>query len=298
MSNADDSTPHIASDSNNLRDICRQVRDQGAAYALGVLEPSESDWIEEHLLICHECDRELSALLSMTSLLGVSVPQSDPPIKIRARLMAAIQREVPVAVSVAPGIPGSRTPLRAPSIWASSRLAVVPLVLALLLLGTWTASTHQNLNQQSDEVARLRRENEALTAHLSSIQAGQQALGSSGIWYPLSNIGAGELGAGGIVLSGPASTSTLLSVWNMPDGYVTYHVVCESKRGEMLAAGDLNVNENGTGSVTLELPAPVSEFRAVHVVPSQLDYSGGASFSNDILQLLLGEPTAIAAAES
>ena len=165
-------------------------------------------------------------------------------------------------------------------------------------MGTWTASTHQDLNHQSDEVARLRHENEALTTHLSSIQAGQLMLGNSGIWYPLSNLGAGERGAGGIMLSGAASNSTLLSVWNMPLEYGSYHIVCESRRGEMLAAGDINVNEDGNGLVTLELPAPVSEFRAVHVVPSQPDSPGGGSLSNDILQLLLGEPTAIAAAES
>jgi hypothetical protein len=100
------------------------------------------------------------------------------------------------------------------------------------------------------------------------------------------------------MLSGPASTSTLLSVWNMPVEYGSYHVVCESKRGEMLAAGDIDVNENGNGLVTLELPAPVSEFRAVHVVPSQLDSVGSGTLSNDILQFLLGEPTAIAPSES
>jgi hypothetical protein len=147
-------------------------------------------------------------------------------------------------------------------------------------------------------VARLERENEALTVHLSSIQAGQQAYGNSGVWYPLSNSDATSGGAGGIVMSGSQNTLTLLSVWNMPLEYDSYHVICESKLGELLAAGQIQVNDHGSGSVTLTLPAPVSEYRAVHVVPTDSMPEGVADLTNDILQLLLSEPTAVATRES
>ena len=174
----------------------------------------------------------------------------------------------------------------------------MPLIVGLLLLSIWTADTHRSLGDRSDEVARLQRENEALTVHLSSIQVGQQVLGNSGIWYPLSGVNGSDSSAGGIMLSGQTTTATLLSVWNMPAEYDSFHIVCESKLGEMLAAGEIKVNENGNGSVTLELPAPVSEYRAVHVVPTNLESSDGNSVSNDILQLLLGDPTVVAPVES
>ena len=169
---------------------------------------------------------------------------------------------------------------------------------ALLLLGLWTLNTHQSLDSQRSEVARLERENEALTVHIGSIQAGQQAFGSSGTWYPLNTVNGTSGEAGGIVMSGSQSTTTLLSVWNMPEEHDSYHIVCESIRGELLAAGEIQVNEHGNGTVTLTLPAPVTEYRAVHVLPNDAATAGVEDVTHDILQLLMGEPTAIATGES
>jgi hypothetical protein len=46
------------------------------------------------------------------------------------------------------------------------------------------------------------------------------------------------------------------------------------------------------------LPEPVSEYRAVHVIPNgQFDLSDDA-FLNDILQLLVAEPTIVATVET
>ena len=125
-----------------------------------------------------------------------------------------------------------------------------------------------------------------------------RSFGSTGVWYPLSSANASAGSAGGIVMGGSTNTTTLLSVWNMPQEHDSYHIICESKRGELLAAGEIQVNERGTGTVTLTLPAPVTEYRAVHVVPTGSMPNSVADLTNDILQLLLGEPTAIATGES
>ena len=144
-------------------------------------------------------------------------------------------------------------------------------------------------------MARLERENEA-SGRPSQFDpgrsTGRSAAPASGI--RLSNTNASAEGAGGIVMSGSQNTTTLLSVWNMPVEHDSYHIICESKRGELLAAGKIQVNERGTGTVTLTLPAPVSEYRAVHVVPTDSMPEGVDDLTNDILRLLLIDPTAIA----
>ena len=137
-----------------------------------------------------------------------------------------------------------------------------------------------------------------MTVHLSSLQAGQLAFGSDASSFQLMSVNESADDAGGVVVSGVGNTTTVFSIWNMPDEHHTYHVVCESKLGELLAAGEIIVNDNGNGTVTLQLPAPVSEYRAVHVLPiSDGDGDPAELLTNDILQALLQEPTAVPPAD-
>jgi hypothetical protein len=285
---------------------CDWVQEHAAGHALRSLDPVDADKLDGHLLLCAPCETELGNLSLVTSLLGISVPQVDPPASIKQHLMASLRSPValeatPLVVPAIPAVPASTPlPVQTPPArsWLSGRLLLAPLIGALLLVGFWAIGTQERLETRDSEVARLERENAALTVHLSSIQAGQQAYGNSGVWYPLSNSDANPGGAGGIVMSGSQNTTTLLSVWNMPLEHDSYHVICESKLGELLAAGQIQVNDHGSGSVTLTLPAPVSEYRAVHVVPTDSMPDGVADLTKDILQLLLSEPTAVATRES
>jgi hypothetical protein len=284
---------------------CDWVRENAPVHALGALEPDAADRLESHLLLCQECDRELTSLLRVTGLLGAGVAQVEPPASIKRNLMAAIASPSLAAESTSPILPDlpvgvdSRAPMVRPAhAWMSSRALFAPILGALLLLTLWTAHTHQQISSQRDQVSHLQRQNDALTVHLSSLQAGQQFFGSSGFWMPLSVVDASAAEAGGIVMSGNQNTTTLLSVWNMPNDHDTYHVLCESKRGELLTAGEIRVNENGSGTVTLNLPSPVTEYRAVHVVPMESATYEADILTHDILQLLIGEPTAVATSET
>jgi hypothetical protein len=283
---------------------CNWVRDHAPIHALGALEPEDADQLESHLLLCSACDREVSALLDVAALLGAGVVQTAPPASLKRGLMAQVNAELsapePVLLREVPAIAAAPGPPPAPSVhaWLTSRALFGSIVGALLLLGLWTIDTHQQLGDQRTQVGRLERQNEALTVHLSSIQAGQQFFGSDGFWLPLSVVDANAGEAGGIVMSGTQNTTTLLSVWNMPNEHDTYHVLCESKRGELLSAGEIQVNDRGSGSVTLTLPAPVTEYRAVHVVPMESATYEADILTHDILQLLIGEPTAVATTES
>jgi hypothetical protein len=73
----------------------------------------------------------------------------------------------------------------------------------------------------------------------------------------------------------------------MPAEHDSFHVICESERGELLAAGEIEVNDNGNGTVTITLPSPVTEYRAVHVLPTSSTGDAAADLlTNDILQAL------------
>ena len=185
-----------------------------------------------HVLLCQECDRELASFLGITALLGAGVSQVAPPASDQAQPDGRNRDTVARArLPVSDPCPKSRqrhtlpVPM-APSThrWMSSRAFFAPILGALLVLVMWTAHTHQQLSSQRDQVSRLERQNDALTVHLGSLQAGQQFFGNSGFWMPLSAVDANATEAGGIVMSGDQNTTTLLSVWNMPNDHDTYHV--------------------------------------------------------------------------
>ena len=296
MNRKDDSSPDPPVSLTGVD--CSWVRENGAAHVLGALEVEDADRLESHALLCAGCDFEVDQLRQAAVLLGAAVPQFDPPAAIKRRLLSAVRAPAEQSVSPIPALNPSPKTMRVPTVpgrnrWPSGRILATPLLCAVLVLGLWTINTHQDLGSQRSEIDHLERQNEALTVHLSSLQAGQQYFGNTGIWYPLSSVNSTAGEAGGMVMSGSQDTTTLLSVWNMPDGHESYNVLCESKRGEFLAAGEIQVNERGNGTVTLDLPVPLTEYRAVHVVPFGATTDADI-LTKDILRLLFGDPTVVA----
>jgi hypothetical protein len=291
--------------SANALQECAWVLDAAPAYALGGLDTADSARIARHARDCENCAGQIDSLGSVVPLLGLASEQRDPPAALKQRLIASLDSpslsapHAPMVLSAIPPVRHAVTPIAASRQRAlSSRFATLALLTATLLLGLWMLGAQRELNVRDAEIDRLNSENEALALHLDSIRAGQQVFGNSGVWYPLARVNRGSDNAGGIMLSAQEGTTTLLSVWNMPEEHDSYHVICESKLGELLSAGKIEVNERGNGYATLTLPAPMSEYRAVHVIPTgQMSLSDGA-FPNDILQLLISEPTIVATIET
>jgi anti-sigma-K factor RskA len=67
--------------------------DDLAAYALGALEKGEAEELRRHLEDCDACRRQLRWLQPAVDLLPTSVPQREPPPRLRKRLMATVRRE-------------------------------------------------------------------------------------------------------------------------------------------------------------------------------------------------------------
>ncbi len=68
-------------------------RDELAAYLLGALEPGETAALEQHLAGCEECRTELEWLRPAVQTLPEAVEPTDPPARLRARIMGEIEAD-------------------------------------------------------------------------------------------------------------------------------------------------------------------------------------------------------------
>ncbi len=79
-----------------------QFADDLALYALGALLGEERATLEAHLKSCPECRAELERLRGDAALLAFSTSGPRPPVRSRARLLAAIASEAPPAAARVP----------------------------------------------------------------------------------------------------------------------------------------------------------------------------------------------------
>jgi anti-sigma-K factor RskA len=68
-------------------------RDDLAAYALGALEEDEAAELRRHLDVCEECREHLRWLQPAVDVLPRTVPQVEPPPRLRKRMMATVRAE-------------------------------------------------------------------------------------------------------------------------------------------------------------------------------------------------------------
>jgi anti-sigma-K factor RskA len=68
-------------------------RDELAAYALGALDDAAAAELRRHLDGCEECREHLRWLQPAVDLLPRTVPQREPPKRLRRRLMATVRGE-------------------------------------------------------------------------------------------------------------------------------------------------------------------------------------------------------------
>jgi anti-sigma-K factor RskA len=76
-----------------------ELRDLAAAYAIGALGEGQRAELEAHIAECAECRADIESLAPVVQGLAYTVPIQAPPASLRARILAAAERETP---SVAP----------------------------------------------------------------------------------------------------------------------------------------------------------------------------------------------------
>jgi anti-sigma-K factor RskA len=66
-----------------------ELREQSAAFALGVLVDDDRAEFEAHLLGCDECDDDVRAFMRVTTALASAVPPAEPDAALRQRVLDA-----------------------------------------------------------------------------------------------------------------------------------------------------------------------------------------------------------------
>jgi anti-sigma-K factor RskA len=70
------------------------LRELVGVYLVGALEESERRAFEEHLASCDECRDEMRHIAPAVAALPLSIPQVDPPARLRERVLAVGQERV------------------------------------------------------------------------------------------------------------------------------------------------------------------------------------------------------------
>lgn len=139
-------------------------------YALGALDAEERRAFETHLTDCATCKEQLASAQQRVGLLGTTVPQTAPALRVKQSLLERVRQESPARIVV---------PLTAtrPSFWSFCRqpifawscavvLAVVAMIFAnrSVQLQHRLEQMHADMQTQQDAVAKDRRVAALLTS--------------------------------------------------------------------------------------------------------------------------------------
>ena len=157
---------------------CDDVRDLAAGFVLGALTPEEEAAVRDHLVTCAEPHPELAELGGVVPHLAESLAPVEPPIALRARILAAAAAgrpasaaqppaaqpsaaQAPAAVAPAPSpapIPFPTADERSARAAAGrSRLGTwalgIAAVLAIAVLGAWNLQLQARLSDEEGNLA-------------------------------------------------------------------------------------------------------------------------------------------------
>jgi anti-sigma-K factor RskA len=141
-----------------------EIQELLTGYALGGLTPEEHARVQAHLRVCAECSQRLRSLSVLAEGLGRAVPQMEPPLGLRSRVLAAAVKSPP-----------AKTTRPAPAGWLLLAASI-----AALVAGGYTLMLRQQVRALQQEIAQMRAEaqnaaNEVAQAR-QQIQAAQDTL--------------------------------------------------------------------------------------------------------------------------
>ena len=127
------------------------LRELTGAYALGILEGTERREFEAHLPTCETCAAEVRSFTHVAAGLAHAVDQEEPPGRLRARVLAAVQREQ---------LRGRAVPPRSVSPWLAiaACLAAVGFAFYALALRARVDALHGQLRNAAARSAEMERQ--------------------------------------------------------------------------------------------------------------------------------------------
>lgn len=271
---------------NNPGDSGHPV-DQLEAFALDALDLEEEESIQDHLDTCDQCSGTVDQFQATAAELAGSVNIQEPPADLRARVMQAISREVPLP-------PAPPEPKLVPSVGErllDNRLLrlLAPLTAtAAIVLVVVAVTMNVRITNQVDD---LKLENASLQANLDSnvatmtAQISQAAANESEVMNTVLQLQQAsyelaqpdnmslelrspisESNSQGILLVSRDGSRGVIMVAGMqpPDPSMDYQVWL--MRGQdKLWIGQVGVDSQGWGTVSLQLPKSIMDFEKVEL---------------------------------
>jgi anti-sigma-K factor RskA len=108
--------------------VHERILDEAPAYLLGELNAAARAGVQAHLRRCAACRAEVARLGEALDALGALAPETDPPQRLRAAVLAAARREPPARARGrrdprTPGAPGGRLGWAVAAVAAAAALA-------------------------------------------------------------------------------------------------------------------------------------------------------------------------------
>jgi anti-sigma factor RsiW len=268
------------------------------AYALDALDDEEAFLVESHLETCVQCQEALAGLQHAAALLGQAVEQHQPPPASLTRIMDSLSPAEPVPVGPSDNIPSTGSKI-SPTAWALPLAAAVVIALfgVSLIMNLRTSSRLDQLEQENSamvarlnqsvtETRRLEQETAILTARLNQTMVEENQLADSVrqtqvtnyltahpetkelVLEPPSGVGDSQ----GVLLVANEGRNAVLMVSNMdqPPPLRAYQVWLVREGGYRVAVGQIRVDSNGWGTLTLHPPEPLFQFHWVNLTIEEM----------------------------
>lgn len=139
-------------------------------WAMHALEPDEEAVLRAHLPGCDRCQETVRTTEEVTAAIGGSVDQFEPPPRLKARLMDAIEH-TPQEQSAAPKVPTAETvaePVELASRRRAKRTRLLLAAAAVILVAVVTGVVGQRLSDLSESVAAANARTDQLVAEANA----------------------------------------------------------------------------------------------------------------------------------
>jgi hypothetical protein len=233
---------------------CAEFLDLAAAVALDATDESDAKRVQQHAASCPECGRRLQEFSEVAAALGARVPQVDPPVALRGRLLEAA-RSTPQERSPARLWPRA---VRRPGFSPAWLVAAASFVISLGAI-TWVALLQGQIAAlQSDALAA--REQAARYEHVVDVLASDRLA-----IRPLRPV-VQSLPSRGMVYLDPSSGTGMLMCRNMPPieqgrAYQVWFV----RGNERVSAGLVWPDHYGNGYAIIQVPTDLQSFDSIGV---------------------------------
>lgn len=231
---------------------CELVAELETDLALGLATDEETRRAEAHVAVCPTCAERLDGLRATLAALALTAPRVEPPLRLKARVLAEATRlraPAPLKTSGRPGWLGW-LPTRA---WAALAAGLATIALAA---GVWGYSLQAELNRQQVAYERLSGAYRQVVAVLAADRLEERDL----------NGGPGAPTAWGRLYVNPATGQGMLMARDLPpppEG--TTYQIWLIRQGERTSGGFIRMGDDGVGYALLNAPEGRWTYDAVGV---------------------------------